>query len=86
MASAMYTDVKRKEDRSTFIRPHEGLFGLREWLEEGVDFKVPDWVNFRFLGPARLPPPLHCICSVVATVLGHAPRALMMDAAYVPGI
>lgn len=35
-----YTDVKRKEDRSTFIRPHEGLFGLREWVEEGVDFKV----------------------------------------------
>ena len=32
--------MKRKEDRSTFIRPHEGLFGLREWLEEGVNFKV----------------------------------------------
>lgn len=32
--------MKRKEDRSTFVRPHEGLFGLREWLEEGVEFKV----------------------------------------------
>ena len=51
-----YTDVKRKEDRSTFIRPHEGLFGLREWLDEGVNFKVPDWVNFWFLLGAALCP------------------------------
>ena len=36
--------MKRKEDRSTFIRPHEGLFGLREWAEEGVEYEV------RFLG------------------------------------
>ncbi|KAK9834831.1 hypothetical protein WJX81_002117 [Elliptochloris bilobata] len=32
MASALYSDVKRKEGASAFIRPHEGLFGLREWL------------------------------------------------------
>jgi hypothetical protein len=31
MASALYTDIKRKEGESTFVRPKEGLFGLREW-------------------------------------------------------
>ena len=40
MASALYTDVKRKEGQSVFIRPHEGLFGLREWNDEGVQFLV----------------------------------------------
>ena len=32
MASALYSDVKRKEGASAFVRPQEGLFGLREWL------------------------------------------------------
>lgn len=41
MASALYTDVKRKEGHSIFIRPHEGLFGLREWADKGLVFKVP---------------------------------------------
>lgn len=36
MASALYTDIKRREDRSLFVRPREGLFGLREWVEDGV--------------------------------------------------
>ena len=42
MASAMYTDVKRKgaEGTSTFIRPHEGLFGLREWVDRNIPFQV----------------------------------------------
>ena len=42
MASAMYTDVKRKgnEGTSTFIRPHEGLFGLREWLQQGISYQA----------------------------------------------
>lgn len=35
-----YTDIKRKEGQSVFIRPHEGLFGLREWIEQGVAFQV----------------------------------------------
>lgn len=35
-----YTDIKRKEGQSVFIRPHEGLFGLREWVEQGVAFQV----------------------------------------------
>ena len=35
MASALYTDVKRKGDQSVFTRPEEGLFGLREWEDEG---------------------------------------------------
>lgn len=39
MASALYTDIKRKEGQSIFIRPHEGLFGLREWIEQGVAFQ-----------------------------------------------
>ena len=40
MASALYTDIKRREGQSIFIRPHEGLFGLREWIEQGVPFQV----------------------------------------------
>ncbi|GBF98412.1 hypothetical protein Rsub_10477 [Raphidocelis subcapitata] len=35
MASALYTDVKRKPADSLFTRPQEGLFGLREWIHEG---------------------------------------------------
>mmetsp|Transcript_33602 Transcript_33602/g.60094 ORF Transcript_33602/g.60094 Transcript_33602/m.60094 type:complete len:583 (-) Transcript_33602:140-1888(-) len=35
MASALYTDVKRKEKKSIFTRPQEGLFGLQEWEDEG---------------------------------------------------
>ena len=31
MASALYTDVKRKGGEGTFVRPQEGLFGLRAW-------------------------------------------------------
>ena len=33
MASALYTDVKRRgaDGTSTFVRPQEGLFGLRAW-------------------------------------------------------
>ena len=34
MASALYTDVKRKEKNSVFTRPGEGLFGMREWEAE----------------------------------------------------
>ena len=42
MASAMYTDVKRKsrDGTSTFIRPHEGLFGLREWIQRSIPYQV----------------------------------------------
>eukprot|EP00877_Chromochloris_zofingiensis_P002038 jgi/Chrzof1/11835/Cz06g11210.t1 len=35
MASALYTDVKKKNGTSLFTRPQEGLFGLKEWLDEG---------------------------------------------------
>lgn len=31
MASALYTDIKRRTGESVFVRPREGLFGLREW-------------------------------------------------------
>ena len=41
MASALYTDLKRRDTNSIFIRPHEGLFGLREWTsEENGHFEV----------------------------------------------
>ena len=40
MASALYTDIKRREDRSLFVRPREGLFGLREWVKDGI-IKAP---------------------------------------------
>lgn len=41
MASALYTDLKRRDVHSIFIRPHEGLFGLREWTtEEDAHFEV----------------------------------------------
>ena len=41
MASALYTDLKRRDVNSIFIRPHEGLFGLREWAaEENGRFEV----------------------------------------------
>jgi hypothetical protein len=31
MASALYTDIKRRSGDTVFIRPKEGLFGLKEW-------------------------------------------------------
>ncbi|KXZ47081.1 hypothetical protein GPECTOR_38g318 [Gonium pectorale] len=43
MASALYTDVKRKLHKSLFTRPQEGLFGLREWLDEG--YYPEGWVG-----------------------------------------
>jgi hypothetical protein len=36
MASSLYGDIKRKDKLSLFVRPQEGLFGLREWIEEGL--------------------------------------------------
>lgn len=39
MASALYTDVKKKGERSYFSRPEEGLFGLREWEVGAVPFE-----------------------------------------------
>ncbi|BDA44550.1 hypothetical protein COCOBI_06-0260 [Coccomyxa sp. Obi] len=39
MASALYTDIKKKEGASIFIRPHEGLFGLREWLARDMNLE-----------------------------------------------
>lgn len=41
MASALYTDLKQRDVNSIFVRPHEGLFGLREWTtEENGHFEV----------------------------------------------
>eukprot|EP00884_Botryococcus_braunii_P003312 jgi/Botrbrau1/12982/Bobra.384_1s0007.1 len=42
MASALYTDVKRKLFNSVFTRPQEGLFGLREWITTGFVPECPD--------------------------------------------
>ena len=74
-----YTDVKRKEDRSTFIRPHEGLFGLREWIEEGVDFKVSMHI---FEGP--FPMHWHRLC--MEFVLAHGRSSNFSDVIMQPTI
>lgn len=62
MASALYTDIKRKEGQSVFIRPHEGLFGLREWIEQGVAFQASGawrwswwWFRGRGFGGSGVP-------------------------------
>mmetsp|Transcript_39905 Transcript_39905/g.100341 ORF Transcript_39905/g.100341 Transcript_39905/m.100341 type:complete len:555 (-) Transcript_39905:305-1969(-) len=41
MASALYTDVKKKGDNSYFSRPEEGLFGLREWEVGATPLEEP---------------------------------------------
>jgi len=48
MASALYTDVKRREELSVFFRPQEGLFGLREWAvkDEEEPSGVPAGCDF----------------------------------------
>lgn len=42
MASSLYGDIKRQNAHSLFIRPQEGLFGLREWVEQGYLPPLPD--------------------------------------------
>ncbi|GIL62151.1 hypothetical protein Vafri_16422 [Volvox africanus] len=34
MASALYTEVRKKANTTVFIKPKEGLFGLKAWLSE----------------------------------------------------
>ncbi|EFJ51231.1 hypothetical protein VOLCADRAFT_88101 [Volvox carteri f. nagariensis] len=34
MASALYTEVRKKAHTTVFIKPKEGLFGLKSWLNE----------------------------------------------------
>eukprot|EP00884_Botryococcus_braunii_P001142 jgi/Botrbrau1/11028/Bobra.92_2s0001.1 len=41
MASALYTDIKRKNGRSIFFKPREGLFGLREWEVNNIPYRDP---------------------------------------------
>ena len=70
MASALYTDVKRKEGHSIFIRPHEGLFGLREWADKGLVFKVKPKLSFQSFPTAF--PALHsnfCIAAALCNYL-----------------
>ena len=40
MAAALYTDIKKYREQSTFIKPREGLFGLRDWTQEGCEILV----------------------------------------------
>ena len=40
MAAALYTDIKKYRDRSTFVKPREGLFGLRDWNRDDCDILV----------------------------------------------
>ena len=60
MASALYTDLKRRDVNSIFIRPHEGLFGLREWAaEENGRFEVCTGLT-----PASFPAPAGKACKI----------------------
>ena len=36
MASSLYSDIKRHNTAAVFIRPQEGMFGLREWIQQGL--------------------------------------------------
>ena len=42
MASALYTDIKRRSGETAFVRPKEGLFGLKEWhgSDTGIDVDI----------------------------------------------
>lgn len=42
MASSLYGDIKRRDHKSVFIRPQEGLFGLKEWIDQGYLPPMPD--------------------------------------------
>ncbi len=44
MASALFTDVKRKGTASAFVRPAAGLFGLREWAALGDSHSQVPWL------------------------------------------
>ncbi|EIE25548.1 hypothetical protein COCSUDRAFT_61750 [Coccomyxa subellipsoidea C-169] len=72
MASALYTDVKRKGNKSVFTRPQEGLFGLREWEDEGF---VPDPVP-------GIPPPSEII---ERRPRSEGPRTVRRLHRYMPG-
>ena len=40
MAAALYTDIKKYRNQSTFIKPREGLFGLRDWTSDDCTILV----------------------------------------------
>jgi hypothetical protein len=97
MASALYTDIKRKEGQSIFIRPHEGLFGLREWIEQGVAFQVgggaaawgralAGWVCVSEGGSAwpglASPAPLLPPTCCLPSALGFAPSDCLLTAVF----
>eukprot|EP00877_Chromochloris_zofingiensis_P006994 jgi/Chrzof1/2548/Cz11g19210.t1 len=42
MASALYTDVRKRGGSSPFIKPKQGLFGLKSWLDEPW---LQDWLS-----------------------------------------
>eukprot|EP00873_Tetraselmis_striata_P027713 jgi/Tetstr1/447977/TSEL_035281.t1 len=62
MASALYTDVKRKERNSIFTRPQEGLFGLQEWEDEG------------FVPEAMIPGGGGTAPAAIAAAAAHVPK------------
>ena len=51
MASSLYSDIKRNDNTSIFIRPQEGMFGLREWVDQGI--LPPEAVLAAAAGPTR---------------------------------
>jgi hypothetical protein len=40
MASSLYGDIKRNDGASMFFRPSGGMFGLKEWIKQGL---FPEW-------------------------------------------
>lgn len=71
MASALYTDVKRKEASSAFIRPVEGMFGLREWADMSFD------KSFRCAVPT--PHPFHICTTPKQGHRGQCPPTCSVD-------
>jgi hypothetical protein len=82
MASALYTDVKRKERTSVFIRPVEGLFGLREWEHCSFDEHHrwgPRWqyrgtgLSCAGRGGGTLAPPAKPLAAIGGPAIGGRP-------------
>jgi hypothetical protein len=45
MASSLYGDIKRNDGTSLFFRPSGGMFGLKEWVDQGLFLPPPEAVN-----------------------------------------
>jgi hypothetical protein len=60
MASALYTDIKRRGE-TVFIRPKEGLFGLKEWHGNDIDIGIDIGSGVERVGRAAVSRPTPCV-------------------------